>query len=261
MPTKPATARADFIIPYVNGITLSGRTLIYPSSSSAEERAVQWLIEDDLGTAMDDEQSLRQRYVLGTLWFRQATPTTGFGTPDHASTWTTSIDECEWLDVECDGNGHVTALDLGELNVLGQIPRDLGLLTRLSTLLFVSNQLSGTIPSSLGALTALTTMNLAGNQLYGSIPSSLGALTALTGLWLWGNQLSGTIPSSFVALTALETLWLDDNRLVGTMPFCSNSDQSFRFLVVDCAEVDCTCCTECCPVAFGNIPASLSCDI
>jgi hypothetical protein len=215
-------------IPYINGITLSGRLLTYPSRSSPEERAVQWLVEDDIGTAVDDEPSLRQRYVLGTLWFSQPTaPATGFGSAVYAKTWTTNIDECAWSDVVCDlngratdVNGRVTQLNLVGENVRGPIPADLGLLTDLTLLQLVRSQLSGTIPSSLGDLTALTSLYLSSNQLDGTIPSSLGALTALT--WVWLHQ----------------------NQLVGTMPFC-NSGQSFYELLADCAEVNCTCCTNC----------------
>jgi hypothetical protein len=260
--TASARARADTILPFINSITLSGRTFKYPSSSSPEERAVRWLVEDDLGTAVDDKQSLRQRYVLGTLWSLQPTPTTdGFGSADHklATTWTTNIDECEWLDVECDGKGVVTALPLQNNNVRGKIPPDLGLLTDLTNLKLSENQLSGTIPSFLGALTALTELYLYKNQLSGSIPSSLGALTALTDLALHINLLDGTIPSSLGALTALSWLFLHDNQLVGTMPFC-NSDQSFSYFIADCAKVNCTCCTGCCPTAFGSIPVSELCD-
>jgi hypothetical protein len=233
--TNTTRARADTILSYINVITLSGRLLKYPSISSAEERAVQWLIEDDLGTAVDDEQSLRQRYVLGTLWFLQTTPTIGFGSADFASTWATSIDECAWSDVECDVNGRVTALSLWGENVRGQIPHDLGLLTELTYLSLWKNQLSGTIPSS------------------------LGNLIDLMELVLLDNLLSGTIPSSLKNLTALTRLFLNDNQLVGTMPFCK-SDQSFEGLVADCMEVNCTCCTNCCPVAFGNIPVSSLCN-
>jgi hypothetical protein len=231
-----ATARADTILSYINGITLSGRTLTYPSSSSAEERAVQWLVEDDLGTVVDDEQSLRQRYVLGTLWFLQTTPTrTGFGSDNHQVSWTSNFEECAWSGVQCDGNGRVTDLWLQRRDVRGQIPHDLGLLTHLTWLSLGENQLSGTIPSS------------------------LGSLTALNKLWLFASHLSGTIPSSLGALTAMTDLLLHNNQLVDTMPFC-NSVQSFEYLVVDCMEVNCTCCTHCCPAAFDNIPVHWSCD-
>jgi hypothetical protein len=63
-PVPVPVARADYILSYINSITLSGRTLIYPSSSSAEERAVKWLIDEDLNTAVDDKMTMRQRYAL-----------------------------------------------------------------------------------------------------------------------------------------------------------------------------------------------------
>jgi hypothetical protein len=303
--TATARARADAIFSYINTITLSGRTLKYPSNSSAEEQALQWLMEDVLGPDVDDEQSLQQRYVLVILWFLQ--PLTDFGMINHETALTSIIDECEWPHVECDGNGYVTALYMGDAYVRGQIPPDLGLLTHLTFLNLSNNQLFGTIPSSLGTLTALSDLWLQNNQLRGTIPSSLGILTALIQLYLYDNLLSGTIPSSLGALTALislslernhlsgtipsslgtltalDVLWLrsnqlsrtipsslgalpamaslllNNNQLVGTMPFC-NSDQAFASLVADCMEVDCTCCTECCPVAFGNIMASSFCD-
>jgi hypothetical protein len=281
IPANTAPSRADTILPYINSITLSGRTLTYPSSSSAEERAVRWLINDDLGTAVDDEQSLRQRYVLGTLWFSPMT-TTGFGSADQAALWTTNIDECQWWGLKCDGNGNVIAmrkwiesvrsriphdlglltdlthLDLDENEFSGTIPSSLGALAALTHMDMGANQLNGTIPSSLGALTALTFLGLSTNQLVGTIPSSLGTLTALTFLDLSTNQLDGTIPPSLVTLTVLQSLWLFENQLVGTMPFC-NSEQSLENLVADCARVNCTCCTHCCPAAFLNIPMSAWC--
>jgi hypothetical protein len=52
-PTPPPPARVNSILRYINSITLSGQTLFYPPSTpgTAEERAVQWLIEDDVNTA------------------------------------------------------------------------------------------------------------------------------------------------------------------------------------------------------------------
>jgi hypothetical protein len=329
--------RADPIRTYINDITLSGQILMYPPSSyssAAEEFALKWLIEDDLITAVDDERSLRQRFVLATL--------TGGGTmmandEDNnnaaatTTTWTTDADECTWSGVECDASGRVTVLggmgqrrrgnvpgrpipnDLGllthltDLNLqnnkwIGTIPPSLGHLTALNKLSLYDNLLSGTIPSSLGALTSLaqmllygnqlsgtippalfdalydlTELSLDGNQLNGTIPSSLGALTALTGLSMGSNRLTGTIPSSLAALTDLNVLqlqtnmlngtipmslgaltnlvvlWLyGNNELAGTVPFC-NDPIDRKNLVADCANVNCTCCTGCCPAAFGDI--------
>jgi hypothetical protein len=64
--------RNESILTYINSITRSNQTLSYPPrtpGSTAKERAVQWLIEDDLNTTADDWDALRQRYALSTLWF------------------------------------------------------------------------------------------------------------------------------------------------------------------------------------------------
>jgi hypothetical protein len=330
--------RADPIRTYINDITLSGQILMYPPSSyssAAEEFALKWLIEDDLTTAVDDERSLRHRFVLATL--------TGGGTimanddednnnaAETTTTWTIDADECTWSGVECDAFGRVTVLggmgqrrrgtvpgrpipnDLGLLTHLtdlslqnnkwiGTIPLSLGHLTALNKLSLDGNQLTGTIPSSLGALTSLarlllygnqlsgtippslfdalydlTELSLDGNELNGTIPSTLDALTALTGLSMGGNRLTGTIPSSLAALTNLKVLqlqnnmlngtipkslgtltdlvvlWLyGNNELAGTVPFC-NDPIDRKNLIADCANVNCTCCTGCCPAAFGDI--------
>jgi Leucine-rich repeat (LRR) protein len=197
--------------------------LSYPDASTAEGRALQWLIDVDLGTtapssSSTNELSLRQRYALTALWFQ--TPTTPLGNPSHFATWAnTSLNECEWHDVKCDNVGRVARLTLGGDNVRGRIPDDLGLLTALNLLQLYDNYLTGTIPWSVGAsLTALEELYLNSNHLSGTIPSSLGALTTLTAVALYGNQLNGTIPSSLGNVTALVKLSLSSNRLTGTIP-------------------------------------------
>jgi hypothetical protein len=89
-------------------------------------------------------------------WSLQRTPTAGFGSAYHATSWTTNIDECKWLDALCDANGQVTALLLAKKYIRGQIPHDLGPLTDLTSLSWSVNQLSASILSSLDALTAMT---------------------------------------------------------------------------------------------------------
>jgi hypothetical protein len=211
----PSPTRNEYILSYINSITLSGQTLYYPPiTGTAEERAVEWLIKDDLNTDRADLKALRQRYALSTLWF---TPTpTPFGTDDdnHAGTWIPNLDECTWLDAACDDNGRVTALYLSEKNVRGLIPE----LTAMISLDLSNNKLTGTISSSLAAMTDLVDLWLDTNLLTGTIPSSLGLLTAMTSLQLWNNQLNGTIPSSLAATANLVALGLSTNILTGTIP-------------------------------------------
>jgi Leucine rich repeat len=271
-PTALSPERANTVLPYINSITLSGQTLRYPvisignSTVTAEEKAVQWLIEED--TNSTSLRAMRQRYVLATVWYQN-------GIVAALDTWASSSrPECEWRHTIC-VNGDVTALRLQGSERTGPMTSDLGLLTNLTDLIWGTTTtatgsngpvLTGTIPSSLGLLTRLTRLNVQYNQLTGRIPTSFAALTALNALVLADNQLSGPIPSSLASnLTALTRLFLHNNKLSGKMPFCSNNtvDASrFTALDADCNEVACPCCTACCPASGWNgIPGRLDgCD-
>jgi Leucine-rich repeat (LRR) protein len=247
LPQQPAptgsptlAARARSILTYINSITLAGRTLLYPDDSTAEGRALMWLVDDDTGTEETDLVSLRQRYALATLLFQTSNSrrddapfNTTSNTASTNNTWGTALDVCEWRDVTCgcalsgaamtcgDDDSdtkpdHVVSLQLEGME--GRIPADIGLLTTLRLLELTANRLKGTIPSSLGRLTYLTTLSLPSNDLTGTIPSSIGSLTSLGTLVLSDNALAGSIPSSLGSLTALNFLVLDRNRLTGTIP-------------------------------------------
>jgi Leucine-rich repeat (LRR) protein len=250
--------RAQVILQYINSVTLTGRKLTYGDDSSPEGRAIQWLIDKDVGTLPSDELKLRQRYVLATLEFQtpkssveyfSRSPTRSPSSPvedddDNGKTWMINRHECEWGFVDCDNSFRVTSLllndgsiipdDVGLLTSLnylnvnggaaptGTLPSTLGALTALRTLDLSGHELTGTIPSSLGTLTALTSLSLTrffhGGGLTGALPSTFGALTALSLLWLSRNRLTGVIPSTLGAMTALSALWLDSNALTGTIP-------------------------------------------
>jgi Leucine rich repeat len=265
-PTPRSAKDRQSILAIVNSITHSGKQLRYPSTATAEERALQWLTDVDVDTLPGQEHSLRQRYALMVVWFQMETPNLldELEREQQSDTWTTHRNECEWAGVQCDGTGRVTRFTWGRLAVKGNIPADLGLLTAMTEIVLFNNGLSGTIPSSLAAMTALRELVLWGNQLSGTIPSSFGALTELEKLELWRNALTGTIPSSLLTLTALTSLQLHHNQLLGTMPFCSNSNSnqaaSFTELVVHCNKVSCPCCTHCCPEGDRNgIPIHVTC--
>jgi hypothetical protein len=338
--TTELSPRARSILDFINAVTLTGRILSYPDDTTAEGRAIQWLIDEDTATAVTNELTLRQRYGLATLYFQNASTAA-----TSLTNWTnTTLSECEWQGVQCDGPmgpevdessaaaaAVVTRLGLTLANVGGRLSTDVGLLTALTELsLFASrvtgtipsslerltaltkldlsgnlltgtlpatmlrathwpallalslggnqltgtipatmgtlktltslvlalNQFTGTIPSSLGDLTALNTWLMDDNQLRGTIPASLGSLTALMFMTFAGNGLTGTIPSSLEALTDLAVLALHTNELDGTMPFCQmNNRNNFTFLIADCGKVSCPCCTACCPIGQGAIPA------
>ena len=124
----------------------------------------------------------------------------------------------EWYGVTNDDNGRVNGLFLGGNQLTGEIPAQLGNLTKLEWVSLNQNQLTGEIPPELGSLANLERLRLYNNQLTGEIPAELGRLTNLEHLRLDGNQLSGEIPAELGRLTNLEHLRLDGNQLSGEIP-------------------------------------------
>ena len=132
--------------------------------------------------------------------------------------WLTNQPMGLWYGVATDSDGRVTALNLVNNQLSGNIPTQLGNLNKLEYLRLVANELSGSIPSSLGNLTNLERLYLFSNQLTGKIPSSLGNLTDLTQLYLDRNQLDGEVPPSLGNLASLRDLDISENRLSGSLP-------------------------------------------
>ena len=109
-------------------------------------------------------------------------------------------------------------LSLGDNQLTGEIPTELGSLTNLTVLNLTRNGLTGPVPQELGSLTNLEILALGGNQLTGSIPTWLGTFANLRELYLWGNQLTGMIPTELGDLINLTVLHLVDNQLAGEIP-------------------------------------------
>ena len=132
--------------------------------------------------------------------------------------WLTDAPLGEWYGVDTDGSGRVVRLDLGNNELAGAIPVELGGLANLDRLDLWGNELSGSIPVELGGLTRLGTLWLANNQLSGPIPPELGNLTSVWQMSLARNALSGAIPPGLGDLANLNTLYLGLNQLSGTIP-------------------------------------------
>ncbi|XP_050374709.1 leucine-rich repeat protein 1-like [Argentina anserina] len=106
------------------------------------------------------------------------------------------VDPCTWYHITCNGQSHVTRVDLPGQNLSGNLVPELGNLSQLQFLSLYDNNIQGSIPAELGKLTNLIGLDLSGNNLSGSLPSSLENLKAsLTFLFLNDNKLlSGTLP-------------------------------------------------------------------
>ena len=132
--------------------------------------------------------------------------------------WLSDEPSGEWHGVGTDRSGRVLSLFLGDHQLSGEIPAELGNLANLETLGLDGNQLSGEIPAELGNLANLEGLGLSGNQLSGEIPPELGNLANLKSLYLHDNQLSGEIPPELGNLANLKSLYLHDNQLSGEIP-------------------------------------------
>ncbi len=157
----------------------------------------------------------------------------------------TPSDLDDLLGVEIDNMGcRVRRLDLKGNNLDGELPTELGKLTRLEFLELAQNSLSGVIPNEIQEITLLKELNLEGNRdlttyqfpgwieqlnelnsiklgqtnVAGEIPVWLGNLTKLSELHLDDNQLTGEIPAALGNATELRGLRLNNNQLSGELP-------------------------------------------
>ncbi|CAL0303723.1 unnamed protein product [Lupinus luteus] len=120
-------------------------------------------------------------------------------------------------------------LTLNYLN--GTIPRQWGSLN-LVNISFLGNRVTGSIPKELGNITTLKSLVLEFNQLYGDLPPELGNLTQIERLLLTSNNFSGEIPATFAKLTTLKHVRVGDNQFSGAIPSFIQSWINLEILVI-----------------------------
>lgn len=238
---------AAFIASYINNVSLAARFIRYPASATAtaEEKALQWVIEEDAVTySMSDaasRQRLVQRYALAAVWFNS-----GGESWSETAGWLASLMECTWYGVKCDTSHRLIALDLSANGLAGLLAPDLCLLEKMSDLQLSQNTLRGPMPSSIGNCRNLKYLNLDFNELSGTIPESMLQLSNLVNVSLYSNQLTGTIGSWWGSLASLEGLYLGYNDLLGTIPSTLGNCTSMTSFSVSYNNLS------------GSLPSSLS---
>ncbi|XP_047317398.1 protein TOO MANY MOUTHS [Impatiens glandulifera] len=123
-------------------------------------------------------------------------------------------------------------LDLHNNNLNGSIPDSLNRLTRLRSLDFSANKLTGLIPSGLTTSPVLNILDLNQNHLSGSIPTALGSCISLAKIDLSRNRLSGEIPNEISNLKSLNLLDLGYNCLSGPIPSSLKNMNSLQALIL-----------------------------
>jgi Leucine-rich repeat (LRR) protein len=233
-PTMEKANRAASIVNFINSITLSGRGIANPTTSTealaTEEVAVQWLIVNDPLQLTPDTNikqfRLKQRYALLTLMVQQS---------GWESQWVLSSSgnhECEWTGIFC-GQGDFGG-DVGVQRVAAGID-------------LPGSLLRGSIPADLGLLSNLRGLDVSYNSLGGSLPQSIGNWLQLQQFWANDNSLTGTIPEAIVNWSNIERIQVGNNQFTGSVPdgICDGR-ASLTYVGADCfSEVTCNCCTGC----------------
>ncbi|KAI3831671.1 hypothetical protein MKX03_021209 [Papaver bracteatum] len=165
---------------------------------------------------------------------------------------------CKWLGITCNSKGSVAelnisglglqgtlrgfnsssfssfiSLDLSYNELFGNIPSQIGNLTKLAYLDFFSNSFSGYIPLEVGSLTSLRYLDFSKNKISGTIPHEIGNLYFLFGLGLATNNISGSVPASMGNLRNLVFLVIFENQLSGSLPKEFNNLTKLRFLYLN----------------------------
>jgi hypothetical protein len=107
-------------------------------------------------------------------------------------------------------------LDISNNKLSRMIPRWIGNMTRLQTLIASKNPFEGQIPC--GLINFLVLVDLSHNSLSGSLPSCLN-LQHVEHLFLQGNKLTGPMSISVFNSSSLLTLDLRDNYFIGNIPY------------------------------------------
>ena len=114
-------------------------------------------------------------------------------------------------------------MNLGNNDLNGSIPPELGGLANLESLRLEGNALAGSVPPELGGLTNLEHLRLQDNELTGTLPPEFGGLENLTSVVLARNGgMSGALPARLTDLRRLEELLAAGTNL------CAPSDAGFR---------------------------------
>ena len=120
-------------------------------------------------TPQPSDSVISDRAVLVTLYHATNGPKWSF-----KHNWLSDAPLGYWFGVSTDRDGRVTLLNLYRNRLMGELPQELGRLSKLIALGLPDNRLSGQIPPELGNLSNLIALNLApGNQFNGCIPDGL----------------------------------------------------------------------------------------
>jgi hypothetical protein len=260
----PTTLEGHYLSLFPNDTIAAITTDEDLQNNSPQSKAFQWLLEDIAitnGSLLPDDERLKQRFALATLYFatngnRWTNNTRWLNHSDHECDWYNKPDfaqkgkasqflpgymreihpSSQPTPTTCDKKGLYQHLWLDQNNLEGELPDELYMLTSLQTLSLGTNQLHGTIASHIGQLTLLEGLVI--NYLQGgagAIPTEIGLLRdTLRALDLESNNHEGSLPSELWQLSKMEYMLVGNNQdLGGSIPSEIGTISKLRWLAME----------------------------
>ncbi|KAH9699631.1 Receptor-like protein 13 [Citrus sinensis] len=120
----------------------------------------------------------------------------------------------------------MSGIDLSCNKLTGEIPTQIGYLTRIRALNLSHNNLTGTIPTTFSNLKQIESLDLSYNLLHGKIPSQLTVLNTLAVFTVAYNNLSGKIPDRVAQFSTFEEDSYEGNPFLCGWPLSKSCNDS-----------------------------------
>ncbi|WP_329904618.1 BACON domain-containing protein [Porphyromonas pogonae] len=156
-----------------------------------KDKKVELIANQDANTIEQEQRQLLKafyRATNGSSWKR-------------SDNWLSDKPIGEWYGIGTTPGYGVVSITMKDNNLSGTLPSELGLFEYITYMSITNNEnLRGNIPPELGKLTKLVNLFLSNNNLTGSIPEELGNAPSLGYLYVQNNRLSGKVPERLLKL-------------------------------------------------------------
>ncbi|KAJ0810462.1 putative protein kinase RLK-Pelle-LRR-VII-1 family [Helianthus annuus] len=125
------------------------------------------------------------------------------------------------------------SMDLSANRLMGDIPAEMGLLSKLRYLNLSWNNFETRMPLKLGYFENLTVLDLRNGAFHGSLPADICDSGSLQILQLDGNDLTGTIPEEIGKCSSLYLLSMSHNDFRGFIPRSMSRLKKLKILKLD----------------------------